>query len=99
MNTAMLGAMGAKELFISQTAILLSLEGGGNENISSALRARYSPATGLAAMFFILVSPPCVAALAVLRKESGGWRWVVLQFTFLTLLAWLAGFAAVRLAG
>lgn len=99
MNTAMLGAMGAKELFISQTAILLSLEDGGNESISSALRARYAPATGLAAMFFILVSPPCVAALAVLRKESGGWRWVVLQFTFLTLLAWLAGFAAVRLAG
>lgn len=99
MNTAMLGAMGAKELFISQTAILHSLEGGGHGNIASALRARYAPATGLAAMFFILVSPPCVAALAVLRKESGGWRWVVLQFTLLTLLAWLAGFAAVNLAG
>lgn len=97
--TALLGSLGSKELFISQTAILLSLEGDGHDSLVSALRARYSPPTGLAAMFFILVSPPCAASLAVLRKESGGWKWVVLQFTFLTLLAWLAGFAAVKLAG
>jgi ferrous iron transport protein B len=95
--TASLGAFGAKELFVSQMSILMSLEGHDAGGLASAMRDRYTPSAGLAMLFFMLFSAPCVASLAVLRKEAGGFRWVVAQILGLSVLSWVAGFAAYRL--
>jgi ferrous iron transport protein B len=40
-------------------------------------------------MLFCLLSAPCVATIAVTRKESGAWRWALLQFFGLTAIAYI----------
>jgi ferrous iron transport protein B len=95
--TASLGAFGAKELFVSQMSILMSLEGHDADGLAGAMRDRYTPSAGLAMLFFMLFSAPCVASLAVLRKEAGGFRWVAAQVLGLSILSWVAGFLAFRL--
>jgi ferrous iron transport protein B len=40
-------------------------------------------------MLFCLISTPCMATLAVTRRESGSWRWALLQLAGLTTLAWV----------
>jgi ferrous iron transport protein B len=40
-------------------------------------------------MLFCLISAPCMATIAVTRRESGSWRWALLQLGGLTLLAWV----------
>jgi ferrous iron transport protein B len=40
---------------------------------------------------------PCVATVAVIRQESGGWRWTLFSLGFLMLVSWLVGWMAFRL--
>ncbi|HOA05948.1 MAG TPA: ferrous iron transport protein B [Candidatus Fermentibacter daniensis] len=91
-STAMVGAAGAKELFISQTAILSSLSEDDEADLSSVLAARYAPATGVAVLVFMLISPPCLATVAMVKKETGSWRIALAQYAALMILAWLLAF-------
>ena len=90
-GTALIGALGAKEIFVSQMGILYSMGEAGEEsdNLSTTLRDRYSPITGIAIMLFILIMAPCIPALVVVRKETGSWIWALGQFFGLTLLAYI----------
>jgi ferrous iron transport protein B len=40
-------------------------------------------------MIFCLIGTPCITTVAVTRRETGSWRWPILQFGGLTLLAYL----------
>jgi ferrous iron transport protein B len=35
-----------------------------------------------------------MSTIAVVRRETGGWKWPLLQFTFMTLLAYTGAFVA-----
>jgi ferrous iron transport protein B len=34
---------------------------------------------------------PCVATVAVVRQETGSWRWTFFNLGFLLLVSWAAG--------
>jgi len=91
MGTAMIGAFAAKEVFVAQMGIVYAM--GETDEESTPLRetlARdYSPLTGVSLMLFLLISAPCMATLAVTRREAGSWRWAWLQFGGLTAVAYL----------
>ncbi len=93
-GTAMIGAFAAKEVFVAQLGIVYSV-GEADEN-SDSLRAKlqqnYNPLVGLCIMLFMLISAPCVATIAVTRRESRSWGWALFQLGGLTLLAWLVTF-------
>ena len=90
-GTALIGALGAKEVFVSQLGIVYSL--GDNEanshTLQSTLRADYSPLQGLCVMLFCLISAPCFATLAITSKETGSWLWGAFQFILLTVIAYV----------
>lgn len=94
-GTALIGALGAKELFVSQLSILYSMGGSeqGTESLKEVMRRRYSPYTGISIALFILIMAPCIATLAVVRKETGSWAWALGQFVGLTLLAYVVSLA------
>lgn len=41
----------------------------------------------------------CTSTIAVLRKESGSWKWPALAFGYMTALAWIAAFVTKTLVG
>jgi ferrous iron transport protein B len=94
MVTAMVGAFAAKEVFVAQMGIVYSIAD--PEEVAEGLRARlardYSPLVGISLIFFLLISAPCMATIAVTRRESGRWRWALLQLFGLTAIAWLVSF-------
>jgi len=53
------------------------------------LQASYSPLVGFCIMLFCLIATPCMATVAVTRREAGGWRWALLQFGGLTTVAYV----------
>jgi len=89
-GTAIIGAFAAKEVFVAQMGIVYAVGDGDN---SSALRAQlrrsYSPLVAFCIMLFALIGIPCMATVAVIRRESNSWKWAVLQFTSFTLLAYV----------
>ncbi len=92
LSTAMIGAFAAKEVFVSQMGIVYSLGEGQDEEsvpLREKLRADYSPLVGFCVMLFCLISAPCMATIAVTRRESGSWAWALFQLGGLTALAWV----------
>jgi ferrous iron transport protein B len=57
--------------------------------LRAVLARDYSPLVGLSMMLFLLVATPCVATIAVTRKESGKWRYALLQLGGFTAIAYL----------
>jgi len=53
------------------------------------LQKNYSPLVGFCIMLFCLVSAPCMATIAVTRRESNSWRWALFQLGGLTLMAYV----------
>ncbi len=89
-DTALIGAVAAKELFVSQLGIIYAV-GNADENSPSLrqqLRAHYTPLVGFCVMLFCLISAPCMATVAMTRQETNSWRWALFQFFGLTLMAY-----------
>jgi ferrous iron transport protein B len=93
-GTAIVGAFAAKEVFVAQMGIIYSMEETGEEfeSLRCGLRRDYSSLTGFSLMLFLLISAPCMATIAVTRRESGGWKWALVQFGGLTIIAYVISF-------
>ena len=90
-STATIGALAAKEVFVSQMGILYS-EGEADEE-SEPLRAKlikvYTPLQGFCIMLFCLLSIPCLATLAIIKRELNSWWAAIGEGAGLFLLAYL----------
>lgn len=91
-GTAMLGAFAAKEVFVGQMGVIYSV-GADSDEESIGLREKlahdYTPLQGLSLLMFVLIASPCLATVAVTARESGHWKWALLQYGYLTILGWL----------
>jgi ferrous iron transport protein B len=94
---ALLASFVAKE---NSVATLGVLYGVGEEAgaLAGALQANMSVASGLAFLVAEMLFIPCVSTVAVVRQETGSWRWALLNVAALTLLAIGGGAIAYRLA-
>jgi len=98
-GTALIGATAAKEVFISQLAIVFAVgsrqaedsggTGGKTHNLREKLKAKYTPLTGFCIMLFCLISTPCVATIAMTKQETNSWPWALFQFFGLTAFAYV----------
>ncbi|MFN5356878.1 MAG: ferrous iron transport protein B [Bacteroidota bacterium] len=53
-------------------------------------KPRYDSATGWSLMIFYAFAMQCMSTLAVVRRETGGWKWPTLQFLYLSALAYFS---------
>jgi ferrous iron transport protein B len=90
-NTALVGAVAAKEVLVAQMGIVYSIGEGPEEvPLQEELRRHYTPLQAVAIMLFCLLGLPCMATAAVTWSESGSWRWMLLQWGGLTAFAYVA---------
>ena len=90
-GTALIGAMAAKEVFVSQLGIVYSLgeTNEGSDALRAKLQADYTPLQGFCIMLFCLISAPCIATIAITKREANSWGWALFQFAGLTVLAYV----------
>jgi ferrous iron transport protein B len=90
-GTALLGALTAKEVFVAQLGIVYALGEADEESetLREKLKKNYTPLVGFCIMLFCLVSAPCMATIAITRRESNSWGWALFQLGGLTLLAYV----------
>jgi ferrous iron transport protein B len=93
-STALIGAFAAKEIFVSQLGIVYSIgeTDEQSETLRGKLRENYTPLQGFCIMLFCLISVPCMATIAVTRRESNSWKWALFQLSGLTVLAYIVTF-------
>jgi Fe2+ transport system protein B len=91
-SSALIGALAAKEVFISQLGIIYGMGDEIDEeslSLRERIQADYTPLQGISILLFILISMPCVATAAATYQETNSWRLVVAQLGGLTLTAYL----------
>ena len=90
-TTATIGALAAKEVFVAQMGILYS-EGEADEE-SESLRERlasiYTPLQAFCMMLFCLLSIPCLATLAIIKRELNSWGMALAEGGGLFVLAYV----------
>ena len=89
--TATIGALAAKEVFVSQMGILYA-EGEADEKsvtLREKLVKRYTPLQAFCVMLFCLLSIPCLATLAIIRRELNSWKMTFIEGAGLFLLAYI----------
>jgi ferrous iron transport protein B len=96
------GAFAAREVFVSTLGIVYAV-GGDDENTEPLREAlqqatkpdgsrAYTPLVALSLMVFFALAMQCMSTLAVVRRETGGYRWPAFLFAYMTALAWVASF-------
>ncbi|MDA3847807.1 MAG: ferrous iron transport protein B [Vallitaleaceae bacterium] len=84
---ALIAGISGKEIVVSSMAVIYGVSNGG---FSEALRA--AGFTGLSAyafMIFSLLYTPCVATIAIIKKETNSWKWTITSVVYQIIVAWL----------
>jgi ferrous iron transport protein B len=66
-------------------------------DLQSALRHDLTPASAVALLIFFAFAMQCVSTVAVVRRETGGWKWPLAQFAYMSALAYGGAFLAAHL--
>ena len=102
LSAALIPAMAAREAVISALGTVYSLSADDEEETEQALREHISASwplpTALSMLAWFIFAPHCLATLAAVKRETGGWKTPLLMTAYLFGLAYLAAFITYRLA-
>jgi ferrous iron transport protein B len=99
-SVALIPGMAAREVAVAALGTVYAIEGGKEaaEQIGQALASKWSLATALALLVWYIFAPQCASTLAVIKRETGGWRFMAITFAYMLALAYAAAFVTYRLA-
>ena len=99
-NVALIPGMAAREVAVAALGTVYAIEGGKEaaEQIGQALASKWSLATALAVLVWYIFAPQCASTLAVIRRETGSWKWMAVTFGYMLALAYAASFITFHVA-
>jgi ferrous iron transport protein B len=90
---ALIPAMAAREVAVSALATVYAIQGDEatqERSLVDRLRGRWPLPTALAFLVWFVFAPQCISTIAVVRRETNGWRWPLFMLAYLFALAYLA---------
>jgi ferrous iron transport protein B len=103
---ALITSFAAREVFVGTMATLYSV---GENDQGMLLRDKlhaakkkdgtplFTLATGISLMLFYLFAMQCMSTLAIVRRETKTWRWPIIQFVYMTSIAYVMSLIAYQL--
>jgi len=100
-SIALVPGLAAREVAVSALGTVYALSATWQDTaqaLTPIIAHSWSLATGLSLMAWYVFAPQCMATLATVKRETGGWKWPLVMAGYLFALAWLASFATYRIA-
>jgi len=106
---ALITSFAAREVFVGTMATIYSIGSADLENdntIKNRMKQevnpetggpRFTPAVGFSLLIFYLFAMQCMSTLAVVYRETGGWKWPMLQLLYMTALAYVSAWAVYQI--
>lgn len=94
-TTALIPSFGAREVLVSAMGTVYAVDGDDTENegflknLSSIMSSQYSLATLLALLVWFIFSPQCISTIAVLKKETNGYKMPLVYVVYSFALAYI----------
>jgi ferrous iron transport protein B len=98
---ALVTSFAAREVFVGTMATIYSIGSEEESTIKSRMKAEinpdtgepvYTPAVALSLLVFYAFAMQCVSTMAIVKKETNSWKWPLLQFFYMTGLAYISSF-------
>jgi ferrous iron transport protein B len=106
-GVALITSFAAREVFVGTMSTIYSL---GSDSDEKTIRQKmadeirpetgqklYDRKTSIALIVFYVFALQCMSTLAVTKKETNTWKWPIIQFLFMGLLAYIGAFIAYRI--
>ncbi len=104
---ALITSFAAREVFVGTMATIYSIGSVDNETtIKNRMAAEVNPTTGekiytvatsLSLLIFYVFAMQCMSTLAVVKRETNSWKWPVIQFLFMSGLAYFGSLLVYQL--
>lgn len=93
-------SMAAREVIVGTLGTIYGMEADeGSPDLQAALRSDLTFGSAIALLMYFAFAMQCMSTVAIVRRETGGWKWPLAQFAYMLVLAYVAGFAAYRAFG
>lgn len=99
-SISLVPAFAARETAVTALATVYSVAGGADDSagLAAALSSNFPIATALSLLAWFAFAPQCMSTLAVIRRETQSWRYVLISFGYMFGLAYFVSFVTFRLA-
>jgi len=91
-------SLAAREVIVGTLGTIYGIEGTTQSmGLQAALRHDLTPGGAAALLVFFAFAMQCMSTVAVVRRETAGWRWPIIQFAYMTVFAYVFAFLANRI--
>ena len=91
-------SLAAREVIVGTLGTIYGIEGtSASDGLQNALRQDLTPGGAVALLIFFAFAMQCMSTIAVVRRETGGWRWPAIQFAYMTVFAYVFAYLANRI--
>jgi ferrous iron transport protein B len=89
-------SLAAREVIVGTLGTIYGIEDaeGDARGLQAALQRDLTPGGAVALLVFFAFAMQCMSTVAIVRKETGGWKWPIVQFSYMTGLAYVCAFLA-----
>ncbi|AXG69183.1 ferrous iron transport protein B [Kordia sp. SMS9] len=104
---ALVSSFAAREVFIGTLATIYSVGSEGDDESGNTIKAKmqaevhsnsgkkvFTFATGISLLLFYAFAMQCMSTLAIVKRETNGWKWPMIQLGAMTVIAYVAGLIA-----
>jgi ferrous iron transport protein B len=87
-------SLAAREVIVGTLGTIYGVEGATKQSVGlqQALRHDLTLGGAVALMVFFAFAMQCMSTVAVVKRETGGWRWPIIQFAYMTGMAYVCAF-------
>ena len=89
-------SLAAREVIVGTLGTIYGIENPSakSEGLQQALQQDLTLGGAVALLVFFAFAMQCMSTLAVVKRETGGWRWPAIQFAYMTVVAYVCAFLA-----
>jgi ferrous iron transport protein B len=88
-------SLAAREVIVGTLGTIYGIEGDEqSKGLQQAVHQDLSPAGAVALLVFFAFAMQCFSTLAVVKRETGGWKWPIFQFSYMLALAYSGSWIA-----
>jgi ferrous iron transport protein B len=93
-------SLAAREVIVGTLGAIYGMDPDARSlGLQRALRKDLTPGGAVALLVFFAFAMQCMSTVAVVRRETGGWKWPLIQFAYMGALAYSGAFLANHLVG
>lgn len=91
-------SLAARETIVATLGTIYGMDPKKEEmGLENALRQELTPGGAVALLVFFAFAMQCISTIAVVRRETGGWKWPIFQFTYMSVVAYTSAFVAAQI--